>query len=81
VRYGEVALGYAATKKAGLALVHEYSRFGALGWSVLSELPGVSAFEDATRFRKTRGPAYRSSARTGRGDLRRSGQKVRRRRL
>jgi G6PDH family F420-dependent oxidoreductase len=52
VRYGEVALGYAATKKAGLALVHEYSRFGALGWSVLSELPGVSAFEDATRFVK-----------------------------
>lgn len=33
-RYGEFALGYAATKKAGLALVHEYSRFGALGWSV-----------------------------------------------
>ena len=51
-RYGELALGYADTKKAGLELVHEYLRFGALGWSVLSELPSVSAFEDATRFVK-----------------------------
>ena len=81
VRYGELALGYAATKKAGLALIHEYSRFGALGWSVLSELPGVSAFEDATRFVKPEdlraevlhGPDVQT--------LRRSGQKVCRRRL
>jgi hypothetical protein len=51
-RYGELALGYADSDEAGLALVHEYSRFGALGWSVLAELPGVSAFEDATKFVK-----------------------------
>jgi G6PDH family F420-dependent oxidoreductase len=50
--YGELSLGYAKSEKAGLALVHEYMRFGALGWSVLSELPGVGAFEDATRFVK-----------------------------
>jgi G6PDH family F420-dependent oxidoreductase len=51
-RYGELTLGYAPTSKAGLDLVHKYSRFGALGWSVLSELPGVGAFEEATRFVK-----------------------------
>jgi G6PDH family F420-dependent oxidoreductase len=51
-RYGELALGYAGTRAAGLELVHEYSRFGALGWSVLSELPGVGSFEEATRFVK-----------------------------
>jgi G6PDH family F420-dependent oxidoreductase len=49
-RYGEVALGYAPSKAAGLALAHEYSRFGLLGWSVAAELPSVGAFEEATRF-------------------------------
>jgi G6PDH family F420-dependent oxidoreductase len=51
-RYGELALGYAATDDEGLELVHKYSRFGALSWSVLSELPNVTAFEDATQFVK-----------------------------
>jgi G6PDH family F420-dependent oxidoreductase len=51
-RYGEMALGYASSSKEGLALAHKYSRFGALGWKVLAELPSVAAFEDATRFIK-----------------------------
>ena len=51
-RYGEMAFGYAKTKEEGLQLVHKYSRFGALGWSVLSELPTVGAFEEATQFIK-----------------------------
>ena len=49
-RYGELALGYANSKRAGLELVHKYMRFGALDWSVLSELPNVGAFECATKF-------------------------------
>ena len=49
-RYGELALGYANSKRAGLELVHKYMRFGALDWSVLSELPNVGAFEAATKF-------------------------------
>jgi G6PDH family F420-dependent oxidoreductase len=51
-RYGELSLGYAKTKEEGLKVVHRYSRFGALGWNVLSELPGVSAFEEATQYIK-----------------------------
>jgi len=51
-RYAELGLAYADTEKAGLKIAHTYSRFGALGWSVLSELPSVSGFEDATRFVK-----------------------------
>jgi G6PDH family F420-dependent oxidoreductase len=51
-RYGELALGYADSDEEGLELVHKYSRFGALSWSVLAELPNVSAFEDATRYVK-----------------------------
>ncbi|MET0985898.1 MAG: TIGR03557 family F420-dependent LLM class oxidoreductase, partial [Steroidobacteraceae bacterium] len=51
-RYGEMALGYAKSKEEGLKLVHKYMRFGALGWSVLAELPGVAAFEEATQFVK-----------------------------
>jgi G6PDH family F420-dependent oxidoreductase len=50
--YGELAFGYAKSKEEGLNLAHKYSRFGALGWSVLSELPGVAAFEEATQFIK-----------------------------
>jgi G6PDH family F420-dependent oxidoreductase len=51
-RYGEMSLGYAKTDDEGLQLAHKYSRFGALGWDVLSELPSVKAFEDATQFVK-----------------------------
>jgi G6PDH family F420-dependent oxidoreductase len=51
-RYGELAMGYAKTEEEGLKLVHRYSRFGALGWNVLSELPGVASFETATQFIK-----------------------------
>lgn len=51
-RYGEMSLGYARSKQEGLALAHKYSRFGALGWDVLVELPSVTAFEDATQFIK-----------------------------
>lgn len=51
-RYGELALGYASSKEEGLKLAHKYSRFGALGWNVLVELPGVAAFEEATRYIK-----------------------------
>ena len=47
-RYGELSLAYARTKDEGLKLAHKYSRFGALGWNVLVELPGVAAFEEAT---------------------------------
>jgi len=49
-RYGEMALGYARSEEEGLALAHKYSRFGALGWEVLAELPSVRAFETATQF-------------------------------
>jgi G6PDH family F420-dependent oxidoreductase len=51
-RYGEMALGYAKSKDEGLQLAHKYMRFGALAWSVLTELPGVAAFEEATQFVK-----------------------------
>ena len=50
--YGELALGYAKSKDEGLKLAHKYSRFGALGWNVLVELPGVAAFEEATQYIK-----------------------------
>jgi G6PDH family F420-dependent oxidoreductase len=49
-RYGEVTLGYAPSEAAALAMVHERFRFGALGWSVMSEAPSVESFEAATRF-------------------------------
>lgn len=48
-RYCELSFAYARTEKEGLAIAHEYSRFGALGWEVLAELPGVKAFEGATQ--------------------------------
>jgi G6PDH family F420-dependent oxidoreductase len=50
--YGELGLGYARSRQAGLELAHKYMRFGALGWNVLAELPNVSSFEEATRFVK-----------------------------
>jgi G6PDH family F420-dependent oxidoreductase len=49
-RYCEVTLAYADSEQAGLAMAHERFRFGALGWSVMSELPSVEAFEAATQF-------------------------------
>lgn len=51
-RYIELAFAYARTDKEGLDLAHKYSRFGALGWEVLAELPGVTSFEGATKFVK-----------------------------
>jgi G6PDH family F420-dependent oxidoreductase len=49
-RYAEVTLGYAKSEEAALKTVHERFRFGALGWSVMSELPSVTSFEAATKF-------------------------------
>jgi G6PDH family F420-dependent oxidoreductase len=49
-RYAEVTLGYAQSEAAALAMVHDRFRFGALGWSVMSEAPSVESFEAATRF-------------------------------
>lgn len=49
-RYIELTVGYAGSEEEGLALVHKYFRFGALGWKVMAELPGVAAFEQASRF-------------------------------
>lgn len=51
-RYIELSFAYAASEKQGLELAHKYSRFGALGWEVLAELPGVAAFEGATKYVK-----------------------------
>lgn len=47
-RYIELSFAYAGSEKEGLKIAHEYSRFGALGWEVLAELPGVRNFEGAT---------------------------------
>ena len=49
-RYAEVTLAYAPTEEAGLKLLHERFRFGAFGWSVMSELPTVEGFEAASRY-------------------------------
>ena len=51
-RYIELSFAYARSEKEGLEIAHKYSRFGALGWEVLAELPGVKAFEGATKFVK-----------------------------
>ena len=48
--YAEVTLGYARTEEEALKTVHERFRFGALGWSVMSEAPTVESFEAATKF-------------------------------
>jgi G6PDH family F420-dependent oxidoreductase len=48
--YCEVTLAFADTPQEGLRLAHERFRFGALGWSVMSELPSVKSFEAATAF-------------------------------
>ncbi|HYC57696.1 MAG TPA: TIGR03557 family F420-dependent LLM class oxidoreductase [Candidatus Binatia bacterium] len=50
--YGELGVAYAETEEEGLALAHRYSRFGALDWSVLTEIPNVGGFEAATKFVK-----------------------------
>jgi G6PDH family F420-dependent oxidoreductase len=49
-RYAEVSLAYAETEQLALALLRERFRFGALGWSVNSELPTVEGFESASQF-------------------------------
>jgi G6PDH family F420-dependent oxidoreductase len=49
-RYAEVVLAYAPSEEAGLKLLHERFRFGAFGWSVMSELPTVEGFEAASRY-------------------------------
>lgn len=49
-RYAELGVGYAPSQEEGLALAHEYGRFGVLGWSVMAELPGVRNFEGAAKF-------------------------------
>lgn len=51
-RYLELSFAYARSEKEGLELAHKYSRFGALGWEVLAELPGVKSFEGATQYIK-----------------------------
>jgi G6PDH family F420-dependent oxidoreductase len=51
-RYGEITFGYAKSKQEGLELAHKYARFGALGWKVLAEIPGVAGFEEATKYIK-----------------------------
>ncbi len=51
-RYIELSFAYADSEEQGLKIAHEYSRFGALGWEVLAELPGVKAFEGATKYIK-----------------------------
>lgn len=51
-RYLELSFAYARSEEQGLELAHEYSRFGALGWEVLAELPGVKGFEGATKYIK-----------------------------
>ena len=49
-RYCEVALAYAETEAAALALAHARFKFSPFGWSVMSELPSVQGFEAAARF-------------------------------
>ncbi|MFC4308025.1 TIGR03557 family F420-dependent LLM class oxidoreductase [Steroidobacter flavus] len=51
-RYIELSFAYASSEKEGLKIAHEYSKFGALGWEVLAELPGVKGFEGATKYIK-----------------------------
>lgn len=46
-KYIELSFAYADSEQEGLNIAHEYLRFGAMGWEVLSELPGVKSFEGA----------------------------------
>ncbi|MET1754764.1 TIGR03557 family F420-dependent LLM class oxidoreductase [Novosphingobium sp. RD2P27] len=48
--YGEVTLAWAPSEEEGRRIAHERFRFGALGWSVNSELRDVEGFEAATQF-------------------------------
>lgn len=48
-RYIEITCAYAKSKDEGLKTAHKYMRFGALGWEVAAELPGVKGFESATQ--------------------------------
>jgi G6PDH family F420-dependent oxidoreductase len=49
-RYAEVVLAYGDSEQAALELVHDRFRFGALGWSVQSEIPTVEGFEAASQY-------------------------------
>ena len=49
-RYAECTLAYAPSEPAALELMRERFSFGALGWSVMSELPTVASFEAASQF-------------------------------
>jgi G6PDH family F420-dependent oxidoreductase len=51
-RYIEISCAYAQSKQEALRTAHRYLRFGALGWEVAAELPGVKGFESATKFIK-----------------------------
>lgn len=51
-RYIEISCAYAESAEEGLQIAHKYMRFGALGWEVAAELPGVKGFESATKFVK-----------------------------
>jgi G6PDH family F420-dependent oxidoreductase len=51
-RYIEVSCAYAKSAEDALQTAHKYLRFGALGWEVAAELPGVKSFESATKFVK-----------------------------
>ena len=48
--YAECTLAYAPSEQAALELMRERFSFGALGWSVMSELPTVESFEAASQF-------------------------------
>jgi G6PDH family F420-dependent oxidoreductase len=48
--YAEVTLSYADSEATALKALHDRFRFGALGWSVMSEAPSVESFEAATKF-------------------------------
>jgi G6PDH family F420-dependent oxidoreductase len=49
-RYAEVVLSYAESEQKALQMVHERFRFGALGWSVQSEIPTIEGFEAASQY-------------------------------
>jgi len=46
--YAECGICFDRSEKKALEIVHRYHRWGVLGWSVLSELPGPRSFEEAT---------------------------------
>ncbi|HKR86968.1 MAG TPA: TIGR03557 family F420-dependent LLM class oxidoreductase [Phenylobacterium sp.] len=49
-RYAECTLAYADSEQKALEMLRERFRFGALGWSAMSEIPTVKGFEAASRY-------------------------------